>query len=120
MTAWSVGRYEAVARHIAPIAAQVVDAAAPAPESTLVDLACGTGSAALVAAGRGVEVTGVDITAELLALAAGKAGGSDVAWVTAGASATGLSDAGFDTVVSNMGIRTPLTNGVNPTSSTLA
>lgn len=104
MTAWSVGRYEIVARHIAPIAAQVVDAAAPAPESTLVDLACGTGSAALAAAARGVEVTGVDITAELVALAAAEPGGSDVTWLTADASATGLPDRGFDAAISNMGI----------------
>lgn len=70
----------------------------------MVDLACGTGNAALVAAAAGAQVTGVDLTSELLAVAAAKSDGSDVTWVTADASATGLPDAGFDAAVSNMGI----------------
>ncbi|MGB8402561.1 MAG: methyltransferase domain-containing protein, partial [Mycobacterium sp.] len=50
------------------------------------------------------QVSGVDLTPELLAIAAAKAGGAEVTWLAADASATGLPDAGFDTVVSNMGI----------------
>jgi len=106
---WSTGRYEAVAERIAPIAARVVDAAAHRTQlrdAALVDLACGTGSAALAAAQRGARVTAVDITPELLALAERKAqaAGLSIDWVTADASASGLPDASFDAAVSNMGI----------------
>jgi len=104
MTAWSAGRYEAVAELIAPIAAEVIAAAAPQPGTALVDLACGTGNAALAAAATGARVTGVDLTGELLAIAAAKPGADAVTWVTADASATGLPGADFDAAVSNMGI----------------
>lgn len=106
-TNWAAGRYEAVGERIAPIADEVLDAAArrtPLRGATLVDLACGTGSAALSATARGAAVTGVDITSELIALAAGKPGGSTVTWVTADAADTGLKTASFDVAVSNMGI----------------
>lgn len=104
MSTWSVGRYEAVAEFIAPIATEVVAAVPHGPGTALVDLACGTGNASLHAAGLGARVTGVDITPELLAIAAAKPGGDTVEWVAADASATGLPGASFDTAVSNMGI----------------
>jgi SAM-dependent methyltransferase len=106
---WSSGRYESVAAHIAPLAAEVVDAVErrlPMRDATLIDLACGTGSAALAAAARGARVTAVDITPELVAIGARKAraAGSAVAWLTADASDTGLPGRSFDAAVSNMGI----------------
>ena len=106
-TIWSTGRYEAVGERIAPIAAQVVDAAdrrAPLRDAALVDLACGTGNAALAAAARGARVTAVDITPELIAIATQKAADRAITWLTADASATGLPDESFDAAVSNMGI----------------
>lgn len=107
MSIWSAGRYEAVAQRIAPIAAQLietVDRLRPLDGAVVADLACGTGNAALAAVAAGAQVTGVDLTPELLALAAEKPGGDEVRWVAADASATGLPDAGFDAVLSNMGI----------------
>ncbi|MHA3023164.1 class I SAM-dependent methyltransferase [Mycobacterium sp. BMJ-28] len=104
---WSAGRYESVAERIAPIADEVVAAVGsrvPLRDTELVDLACGTGNAALAAAAAGARVTGVDITPELLAIAADKPGAGAVRWVAADASATGLPDAGFAAAVSNMGI----------------
>ncbi|OLP02178.1 SAM-dependent methyltransferase [Mycolicibacterium porcinum] len=106
-TNWAAGRYQAVAERIAVIAAEVVAAAdrvGPLRDTTLVDLACGTGSAALAAAQAGAKVTGVDLTAELIAIAAERPGADAVHWVVADAANTGLPDRGFDTVVSNMGI----------------
>ena len=106
-TIWAAGRYESVARRIAPIAEDVVDALErrrPLRDVTLVDLACGTGNAALAAVARGARVTGVDITQELMALGAQKDGGASVTWVAADASATGLPGGAFDAAVSNMGI----------------
>ncbi len=104
---WSAGRYETVGLRIAHIAEDVVDAVGrrrPLPGAAVVDLACGTGSAALAAAARGALVTGVDITPDLMAIAAAKDGGGSVTWVTADASDTGLPGGAFDAVVSNMGV----------------
>ncbi len=106
-TVWSAGRYDAVGDRIAPIAAEVVAAAAQRGEfGDVVDLACGTGSAALAAASAGARVTAVDITAELIAIGAEKAvrSGHTVTWVTGDAADTGLPGGSFDAVVSNMGI----------------
>ncbi len=108
-TIWSAGRYEAVAEQIASIAGEVIDAVerrTPVHGAALVDLACGTGSAALAAAARGAQVTAVDITAELVAIAADKADSAErsISWMTADASATGLPAQAFDAAVSNMGI----------------
>lgn len=108
-TLWAAGRYEAVAERISAIAVQTVDAAdrrTPVRGRAVLDLASGTGSAAIEAAARGADVTAVDLTAELLEQAEVKASaaGHAVTWVAADASDTGLPDAGFDTVVSNMGI----------------
>lgn len=105
MTLWAQGRYESVGRRIADIAAQTVGAAerrAPLAGAAVVDLACGTGSAAVAAASRGARVTGVDVTPELLEIA--RAGSDDVTWVCADAADTGLPAASFDVAVSNMGI----------------
>ncbi|MGE2714483.1 class I SAM-dependent methyltransferase [Mycolicibacterium litorale] len=109
MTGWGSGDYEAVARRIAGIAEHVVDAVAqrhPLEGAAVVDLACGTGTAALAAAARGAKVTGVDLTPELVAAAAEKAwaSGLAVAWEVADATDTGLGDGSADVVVSSMGL----------------
>ena len=106
---WAEGRYEAVAERIAVIAGETVAAAErrrPLSGVSLLDLACGTGSAALAAAGRGAVVTGVDLTPELIAIAERTArdAGHDVTWVVADATETTLPDASFDAAVSNMGV----------------
>lgn len=104
-TIWSAGRYDAVGERIAHIAGQVVDAVAQRRSLTdqaLVDLACGTGSAAAAAAARGARVTGVDVTPELIALAARRA--AQVTWLVGDAADTGLPSDAFDAAVSNMGI----------------
>ena len=106
-TNWAAGRYEAVAERIAVIAAEVVaavDARRPVRDTDLVDLACGTGSAALAAAAAGARVTGVDLTPELIAIAAQRPLGETVTWVVSDAAHTDLPDAMFDAAVSNMGI----------------
>lgn len=106
---WAGGRYESVGERIAVVAGETVAAAErrrPLDGTALVDLACGTGSAALAAAGRGAVVTGVDLTPELVAIAERKAAnaGHDITWVVADATETTLPDAAFDAAVSNMGV----------------
>ena len=91
-----------------PIAADVVAAAKRrGPCRDVVDLACGTGNAALVAAHTGARVTAVDVTPELVAIGRRKAdrlGLNTVTWLTADAADTGLPAESFDAAVSNMGI----------------
>lgn len=106
-TNWAGGRYEAVAERIAGIAAEVVaatDHRRPLRDAAVVDLACGTGSAALEAVGAGAWVTGVDVTPELVEIAMTRPGGDAVQWVLSDATDTGLPGDTFDAVVSNMGI----------------
>ena len=108
-TIWSAGRYQALGERIESIAAEVVaavDRRGPVRDAALVDLACGTGSAALAACARGARVTAVDITPELIAIGARSAqtGPGSITWMTADAADTGLPSGSFDAVVSNMGI----------------
>lgn len=106
---WSSGRYEAVGERIASLAQTVVeavDARRRLRDASVVDLACGTGSAALFAAGLGATVTAVDITGDLIEIGKRKAEAlrHTVTWVTSDAADTGLPEATFDAAVSNMGI----------------
>src|SRR3954470_6148685 len=70
---WSLGRYERTAEQLLPAARLVVERAAPSAGDRVVDVGCGTGNAALLAAERGARVTGVDPAARLLEGAAGRA-----------------------------------------------
>jgi SAM-dependent methyltransferase len=66
---WGIGRYERTAAQLGPVAELLVDRAAPVPGERVVDVGCGTGNAALLAAERGARVTGVDPGARLLEVA---------------------------------------------------
>ena len=67
----------------------------------VLDVATGTGNAAIPAAEAGASVVACDITPELLA--AGAARGAAVDWVEADAQALPFPDAGFDVVMSCIG-----------------
>lgn len=68
-TTWGVGEYPLMARQLEPAAVAAVDAAAVLAGERVVDVATGTGNAALVAAERGGQVIGVDFEPALLRLA---------------------------------------------------
>jgi SAM-dependent methyltransferase len=55
-----------------PLYARVLDELEVGADTKLLDLACGSGYAARMAARRGASVTGIDVTPELLAIAAGR------------------------------------------------
>ena len=57
---WSVGHYEQTAPQLLAAAELLVEEAAPLAGARVVDVGCGTGNAALLAAARGARVTGVD------------------------------------------------------------
>jgi 2-polyprenyl-3-methyl-5-hydroxy-6-metoxy-1,4-benzoquinol methylase len=69
MLDWSVGRYEHVAAQLSPAAREVVERALPTPGEWVLDVGCGTGNAALLAAARGARVVGVDPASRLLEVA---------------------------------------------------
>jgi SAM-dependent methyltransferase len=70
---WGHGRYEQIAASLLPAAETLVERAAPRPGEHVLDLGCGTGNVALIAAARGSRVTGVDPSERLLEVAAEEA-----------------------------------------------
>jgi predicted RNA methylase len=67
---WALGNYECTARELTPAAVAAVEMAAPTSGEHVLDLGCGTGNAALLAAERGGRVTAVDPAARLLEVGA--------------------------------------------------
>ena len=63
---WGVGRYELMAKDLAPAAEVVVNRAAVQPGERALDLGCGTGNAALGLAQSGATVTAVDPASRLI------------------------------------------------------
>jgi SAM-dependent methyltransferase len=98
---WELGDYSAVADLITSAARACVREARIRPGDDVLDVACGTGNAAIPAARAGGRVTGLDITPELLAIAASRA--PDVRWVEGDAEALPFEDATFDVVLSVFG-----------------
>lgn len=69
MVNWDAGQYETTAAELEPVAQAVVEQAALSATDDVLDLACGTGNAALLAAARGARVVGVDAAPRLLEVA---------------------------------------------------
>lgn len=63
---WSDGDYALTAAALAPASERVLDIVGAEPGQRLLDVACGTGNAALAAARRGLVATGVDPAIGLL------------------------------------------------------
>ena len=78
MVDWDAGVYETAAAELQPVAQVVVERTAIAPGDDVVDVACGTGNAALLAAAAGARVVGVDGAARLLEVARERARRADV------------------------------------------
>ena len=102
---WATGRYERIAEQVLPAAEVVVERAASRRGEHVVDVGCGTGNAALLAAERGARVTGVDPAQRLLDVAAAEAAerGLDASFVVGEAASMPLPDSGADTVISVFG-----------------
>ena len=79
-----------------PLYAEVLGALPLADGARLLDLACGSGYAARMAAARGAQVTGIDLAPELLEIAAERL--PEGLFVRAGIDALPLPEAGFDAV----------------------
>jgi len=106
MIDWSAGTYELTAAQLAPAAERAVGAARITPGERVLDVACGTGNAAILAAFGGAQVTGVDQAERLLEVAAGRAraAGVEIDWQAADALALPFEDDAFDAVLSVFGV----------------
>ena len=102
---WMDGNYDYFSRFMASSAAQLLDPLTLSPGATLLDVACGSGQLALVAAERGLKVTGVDIATNPILAARGRAAaaGLDVRFDEGDAEAMPYPDANFDVVASLYG-----------------
>ena len=103
---WSNGNYGKIAWLTVPLATRLVETVDPRPGSAVLDVACGTGHAAIEAARRFCDVTGVDYVADLVEIARRRAAAEElpIAFDEADAEALPFADASFDHVVSAIGV----------------
>jgi len=105
---WDSGDYAAVARDlVTEVAEAAVEAARPGPGDHVLDVATGSGNAAIPAALAGAWVTGLDLAPSLLDAARLRAGaeGATVEWIEGDAEALPFEDAFFDKVLSVLGVQ---------------
>jgi SAM-dependent methyltransferase len=99
---WGAGSYESLAGQLLPAARAVVETAGLRPGERVLDLGCGTGNAALLAAERGGEVTGVDPASRLLEIARAQAAreGKKVTFRHGEAASLPMGDSSVDAILS--------------------
>jgi SAM-dependent methyltransferase len=106
MIDWGVGRYEDTASELAPAAVEVVAAAALREGERVIDVGCGTGNAALLAAQAGAQVLGIDPAARLLDVARERTArdGIEARFATGDAARLPVGDGEADAVLSVFGV----------------
>ena len=102
---WTAGDYDRFSRYMEGGAREFYERLNIAPGCRLLDVACGSGQLALMAAKDGIEVTGVDIAGKLVerAKARAQAEGLRVRFEEGDAEALPFEDASFDVVTSVIG-----------------
>jgi ubiquinone/menaquinone biosynthesis C-methylase UbiE len=104
---WSNGPFEKVAEFIKDVHGALVHALHPQPGERWLDLGCGSGAVAELAAGAGAQVTGVDLSPRLVDVARERAaaGGYDITYAIGDCqNLVGIDDAAFDVVSSCVGV----------------
>jgi SAM-dependent methyltransferase len=107
-TTWAAGDYDAMMREegLYAVGERIVALAGIGPGDAVLDVACGTGNAAIPAARAGATVTGLDLTPDLLEVARHRADqdGLPVEWREGDAEHLPFADASFDVVLSTFGV----------------
>lgn len=104
---WALGDYDAVSTQvIAALGPVTVEAAGIAPGDHVLDIAAGSGNAAIPAAQKGARVVASDLTPDLLEIGRQRAAalGLDLVWEQGDAEALPYDDAAFDVVMSTVGV----------------
>ncbi|WP_406723803.1 methyltransferase domain-containing protein [Streptomyces sp. GD-15H] len=104
---WAQGDYPSVAAEVIPdLGKSLVEAAGVGPGDRVLDVAAGSGNAAIPAALAGADVVATDLSPELLEAGRRLAGerGARLRWQEADAEALPFDDAAFDAVVSCVGV----------------
>jgi SAM-dependent methyltransferase len=102
---WMDGNYDYFSRFMKASAVEFLDRLGVDPGTSLLDVACGSGQLALIAAGMGAKVTGVDIATNAILAARGRAAseGYDVRFDEGDAEALPYEAGSFDVVASLFG-----------------
>ena len=102
--AWSAGSFEEVAESIHDMHVALVEELAPRPGERWLDVGCGAGNVAELAAGAGAQVVGIDLSPRLIevAKARARAGGYEIEYRVGDAENLDVEDGGFDKVVSSV------------------
>jgi SAM-dependent methyltransferase len=102
---WGSAPFERVAETLAEMHRFVVDAMEAGPGNRWLDVGCGTGELAFMAAETGAEVTGSDLAPVLIETARRQAAerGLDITFDEGDAEALSYGDASFDVVTSSVG-----------------
>lgn len=102
---WGAAGYQSIANQVVDVGEALLDAMDPGPAQRVLDVACGTGNAALGAARRACDVVGLDYVPAMIerARARAEADGLAVRFEVGDAQALPYSDAEFDAVLSVFG-----------------
>src|SRR5918996_3078861 len=102
---WDAGDYATVSVHVEDVGERLVERAGVEPGMSALDVACGSGNAAIPAARAGARVTALDLVPKLLeqGRAKAEAAGIEIEWVEGDAEQLPFEDGSFDRVLSTFG-----------------
>jgi ubiquinone/menaquinone biosynthesis C-methylase UbiE len=103
---WSAGAFEEVAPSIHDMHVSLVEALGPRPGESWLDVGCGAGHLAELAANGGAQVTGIDLSPRLIEVAKERAAASgfDIVYRVGDAENLDVEDASQDVVASSVGM----------------